>query len=76
MADDQWNLKESTGAAATEKVINEQGEETVKTNTMIFSLKDQPGGLARALKVFQVGPSSLSSQVKSLIFDSWLMNWN
>lgn len=26
-----------------------------KTNTMIFSLKNQPGGLARALKVFQVG---------------------
>lgn len=25
-----------------------------KTNTMIFSLKNQPGGLARALKVFQV----------------------
>lgn len=25
-----------------------------KVNTMIFSLKNQPGGLARALKVFQV----------------------
>ena len=30
-------------------------QEDAKTNTMIFSLKNQPGGLARALKVFQVG---------------------
>lgn len=29
-----------------------------KTNTMIFSLKNQPGGLARALKVFQVSAHS------------------
>ena len=28
--------------------------ENVKTNTMIFSLKNQPGGLAKALKVLQV----------------------
>jgi len=39
---------------SVEKVTNNGSLENVKTNTMIFSLKNQPGGLAKALKVLQV----------------------
>ena len=40
---------------SAEKETNNGGcLENVKTNTMIFSLKNQPGGLAKALKVLQV----------------------
>jgi len=54
MADDQWNLKDPSEAAALEaKAPKEESNSLTKTNSMIFSLKDQPGGLARALKVFQ-----------------------
>ena len=43
-------------------------QEDAKTNTMIFSLKNQPGGLARALKVFQVGSwIQFSMQYKELL---------
>lgn len=43
------------------KNLKKDGE-SVKTNSMIFSLRNQPGGLARALKVFQV--SSLRYIIK------------
>ena len=42
--------------------------ENVKTNTMIFSLKNQPGGLAKALKVLQVNYLS-NYNIKKLLLN-------
>lgn len=67
MGEEEWKLKDSYNS--DREVLNlfsslinwyyqfqfqMVAKEDAKTNTMIFSLKNQPGGLARALKVFQV----------------------
>ena len=49
-------------------IFHQAGEEP-KTNSMIFSLKNQPGGLARALKVFHV---SLNASKLDYLFAVWL----
>lgn len=79
MADDQWNIKDSSGQGSSEeKLAIKETDETTTTNSMIFSLKDQPGGLARALKVFQVGPSIHPSilNIFSCNYSVEIINWS
>ncbi|KAK4008327.1 hypothetical protein OUZ56_013470 [Daphnia magna] len=48
MGEEEWKMKDSYHG---DREMTPKTD--TKTNTMIFSLKNQPGGLARALKVFQ-----------------------